>query len=288
MTSVLADFRAHVLADTSKWDGAIEGRVLLSETQLVLARDETRVVVTLESIFDVTGGSQLSVSDQLPGRPVTVAFRTGSERATAVVSADPTTSEKFETVLFKALLNGTSATLKHPAKIGGRVLERPSRGTLLSLAGKAVRFDSQEGPLVIPLDSVVDFAQQERNIDGTRRPVLVVSHVKQGETFETLVATDPARTRSLLGRYLRGTYDKVLASLAERQLSERETEALVALYSTSGQSPLPRLLGTSPQRARRLVQALHEQGLVEADDGGPVLTAAGQILVNEYLERVNA
>lgn len=290
MPSVLADFVAHLSVETAEWDDSVTGRVLLSETQLVLAKDEgEKEIVPLDTIFDVNAGAKPQLVDPMPGRPVTVAFQDGERRATAVVSADETTSKKFETVLFKATLNGTYTILKHPSKIGGRVLDTEFQGSIMTLTPGGVRFDVNEGPLTVPLDAIVDFAREKRTVDGEQRPVLIISHVASGEALETIAATDSTRKLSILGRYLRGTYQKLFESLQQLSLSEAETEALTTLYSTGDMNvSLPNVLGLNPEKVKRMLQALHQKGLIESGDHGPVLTAKGQIVVNEYLERVNA
>ena len=94
---------------------------------------------------------------------------------------------------------------------------------------------------------------------------------------------------SILGRFLRQEYGAVIDSLAELHLSEPETEMLTTLYSAGDMDvSLPSVLDTDPERVRRILHALHEKGLVESGENGPVLTARGRIVVNEYLERVNA
>ncbi|MFC7059398.1 hypothetical protein [Halovenus salina] len=50
---------------------------------------------------------------------------------------------------------------------------------------------------------------------------------------------------------------------------------------------LPSVLGMDPKTVKRVLHSLHDNGLVESGDNGPVLTAKGQIVVNEYLERIN-
>lgn len=290
MPSVLADFVGHLSVETADWDGPVQGRVLLSETQLVLARnDDDKAVVALESVFDINAGSAPKFVDPMPGRPVTVAFSEGGNRVTAVVSADEQTSKKFEMVLFKAILNGTYTTLKHPSKIGGRVMDTEFQGGIMGLASNEVKFDIDEGPVIVPLDAIIDYSREQRTVDGTERPVLVVSHMDNGEALETIAATDSSRKLSILGRYLQGTYQKVLESLQQISLSESETEAMTTIYSAGDMDvSLPDVLDMEPKKVKRLLHALHDKGLIESGDSGPVLTAKGQIVVNEYLERVNA
>lgn len=290
MPSVLADFVAHFSIETKEWDGPVEGRILLSETQLVLARDDDdKVAIPLKNVFDINAGSAPKFVDPMPGRPVTVGFQDGDSRATAVVSADGQTSKKFSAVLFKSILNGTYSVLKHPSKIGGRVVDSTFQGGIMSLSANAVKFDIDEGPVEIPLDGIIDFGREQRTVDGTDRPVLIVSHVNNGEALETIVATDSNRKLSLLGRYLRGTYQDVVDSLKQISLSEPETEALTTVYSTGDMDmSLPKVMDMSPKKVKRILHSLHDKGLIQSGENGPVLKAKGQIVVNEYLERVNA
>jgi helix-turn-helix protein len=289
MPSVLADFVAYTTVETSDWEDPIEGRVLLSEAQLVLAKDEeTKETIPLDQVFDINPGSSPKFVDGMPGRPVTIAYQHGSDRATAVVSTDETESKKFENVLFKAILNGTYTTLKHPSKIGGRVLDTEFQGGIMSLSANQVKFDIDEGPVRIPLDGIVDFSREQQTVNGDDRPVLVVSHMDNGEALETVAATDSTRKLSILGRYLRGTYQRLLQSLQQLSLSNSETEALTTIYSTGDMDvDLPNVLGMNPKKVKQILQSLHRSGLIESGDNGPVLTAKGQIVVNEYLERIN-
>lgn len=290
MPSVLADFVAYVFVETEEWDGPQKGRVLVNETQLVVAIDEDqKTVISLDTIFDINIGHKPQFVDSMPGTPVTVGFTAENTRATAVVSTDEQTSEKFRAVIFKAILNGTYTMLKHPAKVGGRVLDTEFEASLLALQSGSVSFDTDEGPLQISLDSVIDFSRETRTVDGDERLVLVVSHVDTGEAMTTVAAMDSARKLSLLGRYMRRRYQRVINSLEQLTLSEQETEVLTTLYSVGDSDiSLPGVLGLEPKMVKQLLTSLHENGLIESGDHGPVLTARGQIVVNQYLERVNA
>ncbi|MFW6018676.1 MAG: CheF family chemotaxis protein [Halapricum sp.] len=289
MPSVLADFTGRFSVAGSERDGPVEGRILLGEEQLVLAASgDDRETIPLTGIFDVASGNEAARIDPMPGTPVTIAYRNGSTRTTAVVAAGETTVEKFTTVLFKALLNGTPVTLRHPAKVGGRVLDTEFVGGLISLRSGGVVFETEKGPVLVPLSSIVDFNRATRTVDGHDWPVVVVVHMDNGQALTTVVATDSSRDLSLLGRYLRRTYDDVLESLQDLSLSEPETETLAALYSTGDADvSLSSVVDADPKRVRRLLHALHEKGLVESGEHNPVLTATGQIVVNTYLERIN-
>lgn len=289
MSSVLADFTGWFDTATDEFDEPVEGRILLGGDQLILAASEdNRVTISLSSVFDVAVGND-AAAGRLPGMSVTVAYENGTDRTTAAVAADESTAEKFRTVLFKALLNGTSVTIKHPAKVGGRVVDGSFKRGLLTLQSGGVVFDTDEGPITIPLSSIVDFDRETRAVDDRERPVLVVSHMDNGEALTTLAATESVRKLSILGRYLRRTYDEVLRSLQEITLSEAETETLATLYSTGDMDvSLTSVLERDPREIKRLLHTLHHKGLIESGEHNPVLTAKGQIVVNQYLERVNS
>lgn len=256
---------------------------------MLRANADDSVTIPLSSVFDVAVGDTPTLFGPQPGTPVTVAYRTGDERVAAVVSGDEGPIGKFETILFKALLNGTYATIEHPTKVGGRVVDSAYRAAFLTLEPGCVQFETEEGPVRIALDSVIDFDRTTRPVDGADRPMLAVRHMQTGTAMTTLATTDASRTLSILGRYLQRQYRQILGSLRQLSLSEPETETLTTLYSAGDVNvSLSSVLDVDPKTVKRILHALHRKGLIESGGESPVLTAKGQIVVNQYLERVNA
>ncbi|MFB6186686.1 MAG: CheF family chemotaxis protein [Halobacteriaceae archaeon] len=290
MTSVLADFTAHFAVDTGELNEPSQGRVLLNKEQLVLvASDEQQVMFPLSALSDINVGVLPQAFDPLPGTPVTVAFDYDGSHSAALVATDKNRIEKFIPILFRAVLSGTHVTIKHPAKLGGRVLDTSFCGGVLSIASNAVRVETEEGPVTIALESVIDFSRETRVIDNERQSVLVVDHMQNREALTTVAAISSARKLSLLGRFLRREYDQRMESLREISLSEVETEVLTTIYTAGDQDiSLANVLDVDPDQFKRILQKLHQKGLIESHDNSPVLTANGQIIVNQYLERVNA
>ena len=290
MSSVLADFTARFNIEADAIDGPVQGRIILGKGQLVLAASgDRKVTIPLSSVIDVTPRSVPQMFDPLPGTPVTVAFRQDGAHAVALVAADESVAEKFSTVLFKAILNGTRATIKHPARLGGRVLDTDFRGGILSAESSAVRIETEEGPVTVSLDAVTDFSRETHTVDGQNRSVLVVDHMHNDEAMTTIVATESTRTLSILGRLLRREYEKYMSDLQELSLSETETEVLTTIYSTGDRDiSLANVLGVDPEEVKSHLHALHQVDLIESGEHGPVLTSKGQVVVNHYLERVNA
>jgi helix-turn-helix protein len=236
----------------------------------------------------VNVGSVPNVFDPLPGSPVTVAYNRGGDYRVALIASDESAIRKFSTVLFKVLLNGTHATIKHPAKLGGRVLDTETRGALLSLENNSVRFETEEGAVVIELDSVIEFSKEDRGLTSDTEAIISVDHMENREAMTTFAAIKSSRKLGLLGRYIRKEYRKLRESLSALSLSETETEVLTAIYSVGDQDlSLVSMLDVDGSEAKRILHSLHEDGLIESGNHGPILTPKGQVVVNQYLERVN-
>ncbi|SDJ20678.1 HTH domain-containing protein [Halovenus aranensis] len=289
--SVIADFVATFDSNVLRTTDPVKGRVLLSEKRLVLAvGDNDKLPVPLTSIFDVAVGQ---VPDELDGffdATVTVAFRKNDKRFVAAIEAPDDKIEKFSNVLFKALLNGTDMTVKHPARVGGRVTDAEFSAAKLFLKPKQVEFRNDEETVAIRLAAVTEFDQTKRRIAGTKRPVLDVKHMPRGDAMLTQVTTDSPRKMSLLGRYLRLEYSDLMAELKDLTLTEDEKELLVAVYSGAGNKgmSLPQIIGKDPTEVTMLLNDLEDEELVVDASDGTKLTPKGQVLVNRHLEDINA
>ena len=288
--TALADFVATFDAETSPWDDYRDGRVLLSNSQLVLAAGkDDKTSISLRSIFDIRLDTIPQTFDPVPDRSITIAYQDGERRVVAVVAADGSTIEKFSTVLFKTILNGTEVIVKHPARRGGRVTDATFETGRLRLDRGGVQFETDAKTVTIEPSAVTAFDREARTVNGRDRPMFVVRHMQNGTALTTIAATDSARSLSILGRYLRRHYDELMASLQDISLTETEIETLVTIYSTDGASiSLSNVVGTNPAEVQDLLQSLGRNKLVKPDDDGPALTTKGQVVVNHYMDRVNA
>lgn len=288
--SVIADFVATFNAENTRRDGPTKGRVLLSQKRLVLAAtDESRMTIPLSTVFDIAVGHVPAELGDFFDATVTVAFERNGNRYAAAIEAGEETVEKFSTVLFKAILNGTDMTVKHPARVGGRVTDQEFAPAKLSLKPKAVRFTRESGPLDIRLSTVTEFSRSNREIAGSTRPVLQVRHMDGGQSTMTMAATDSPRKMSILGRYLRLEYSDLMAELNDIEISTDEKQILVAIYSGAGSDgiSLPTIVDKNPQEVTMLLNRLQEAELVIDTGGGTKLTPKGQIVVSNHLEDVN-
>ncbi|MFB6162180.1 MAG: CheF family chemotaxis protein [Halococcoides sp.] len=288
--SVIADFVATFNTEVSGDSEPVRGRILLSEKRLVLAADPERTVtIALSSVFDVAVGHVPPDLGNFFDSTVTVAFETDETRATAVIEADDETIEKFSTVLFKALVNGTTVTVQHPARIGGRVTGEDFEPATIAIEGHRLDIIREDDEFTIRLGTVSNFDRLTREIDGQSRPVIAVRHVSGGRAVTTLVALPSGRLSNILGRFIRLEYSDLVSEASDLDLSEDRIELLVTIYSTELDDPaaLARTLGTDGTRISMLLDDLDDDGVITYADEAPALTPIGRVIVSRNLEVVN-
>lgn len=286
--SVLADFVGTFIVETSDWDEPTKGRVLLNNSQLVFASDGEKERIRIDDIFDVNTGSAPRNLDPVPKTPITIAFESAGQRSVAVIGAEESTIEKFGTVLFKTILNGRRVTIKHPARVGGRVTDEEYQPGKLQISGHGLQCQTSSSTVSIDYTAVTSFSRMSHEIDGQERTTLTIGHMHNGAGQTTHIATDTTRTSSILGRYLRQQYDELIASLEDVSLTETAVEALTTMYTVGG-SPrqLVSVLGEDPDTVKRMLRNLGKQGLIRQGGDGFELTTKGQVVVNHYMARIN-
>ncbi len=288
--SVIADFVANFNAETTAHSDPVKGRVLLSQKRLVLAAsDADKITIPLSSVFDVSVGQVSSELDGFFDSTVTVAFERSGNRYVASVSADEGKVDKFSTLLFRTILDGNDVTIRHPARVGGRVTDRGFVAAKLSLESGRVQFNARGETVEVDPGNVTGFDRGNREIGGTDRPVLKIRQIEDGRATMTLVATESSRKMSVLGRYIRVEYSELLSQIRDIDLSTGEKEILVALYSGAGKQgvSLPTIVDESPQQVTMTLNHLREDGLVTDTDSGTQLTPMGRVVVSNHLEDVN-
>lgn len=302
--SVVADFVGRFFVPGTEVDGGPPtGRVVLSQRRLVLAADGHRETVPLSAVFDVAVGQ---VPPEMAGYfndTVTIAYRRGDGRAVAAVEGTDTNIDRFATVLFKVLLNGTPAVTRHPAKVGGRVVDSPTERRTLDVtqgeltfvgeragggsAGSRTQSGESVEPFTVRLSDVVSVERSDRDLGEGRRAVISFRHIEDGTAVTSQVGIDSARLTNVLGRYIRLCYADVREELEDVELGEAETEVLVAAYSAGPHVSLATVVDIEPQRLTVLLNGLVDEGLLVDTDDGTRLTAKGQVVVGRRIESVN-
>ncbi|MFB6251140.1 MAG: CheF family chemotaxis protein [Halobellus sp.] len=292
--SIIVDFVANFVAGGDAAFDPVKGRVLMSERRLVLATSKTRTTVPIASIFDIAVGQVPPEVEEFFDYTVMVGYVDGDYRRTTVIGSDRELIEKFSLLLFRATLNGSTALVTHPAKVGGRVMDTPTRKTGLHLDYESVTFTGgniktdQEEPFSIDLASVIFFEVMERSTnDNETLLVLSVQHVENGQTVTSEISMTSRRMMNILGRYLRLIYHWIKSDVRDVDVEEHELEVLVGLYSTGEEIDLASLLDIDSAELDARLESLHEDDLITDEETPVDLTPQGRFIVNEEIEDVN-
>ncbi|MES3162421.1 MAG: CheF family chemotaxis protein [Halorubrum sp.] len=286
--SVVADFVGRVYTPDVDGDEPLRGRVLLSQRRLVLVTADTRTTIPLSSVFDVVVGTVPGDLRSFFSDSVTVAYDRDGSRLTALVEGEPDDMERFTRVLFKALLRDVTVTVRHPAKVGGRVTDASDHKAKLSLSPERIEFVGCPEPFAVELSTVIDYERTDRTIGGSRHPALVFRHVPDTRTVTSIVTVPDKRALNVLGRYIRLEYAEVREEIEALDPTDDELEVLVSIYSAGGEANIADVVTGDAARTSMILESLRDGNLVVDGESGAALTRRGQMVVTQYLESVNA
>jgi helix-turn-helix protein len=283
--SAIADFVTSFIPDTATHVEPVRGRVVMSKRRIVLATDDDKTTIPLGGVFDVQHETAPGDLARFFEDTVTIAYEGNDGKHVAVVEGGGDTVDRFVTLVFKALLHGSSVYAKHPARRGGRVTDQSFTSGKLGLVPDklAIKGDTNAS---IELSTVTHFERVDRELNGANRQLLSVRHMGDTGPITTELALDSGRKMNLLGRYIRLKYTHLKQELGDVALTDEETEALVAIYSSGPDTSLAAVLGVDASRITMLLNDLIDKGLVE-DEDGITLTSLGRAAVSENIEDVN-
>lgn len=284
--SVVADFTTDVIPDTGEFDEPVRGRVVMSEKQVVIATPGTQRRIAISSIFDIAYGSAPEELREFFEDTVTIAYEDDSGRHVALVEGADETVGNFTDLLFKAIINGTEALVRHPARVGGRVTDIRYQPATVFLRPGEVIFNG-DPQFAIEISTVSHFERQSREIRGQARSVLSVRHMPEMQSVTSELSLDSSRALNILGRFLRIEYTKLKEELSKMDINDREAEAIVGLYSGGDDASLAGLLGMESNQVTMLLNRLVEKGLLEEGEDGMSLTPIGTLAVSSKIEQVN-
>ncbi|MFC3476250.1 CheF family chemotaxis protein [Halobacterium litoreum] len=283
--SAIADFVTSFIPNTATHVEPVRGRVVMSKRRIVLATDDAKTTIPLGGVFDVQHDTAPGDLAEFFDDTVTVAYERDGEKRVAVIEGAGSTVDKFVTLVFKGLLNGTTVYAKDPARRGGRVTDQSFESGSLFLVPGAVELRGDVGGR-IDLSTVTHFERVERDVNGSTRPLLSVRHMGDAGAVTTELVLDSGRKMNLLGRYIRLKYTHLKQNLKDVDLTEEEIEALVAIYSSGPNASLAAVLGVDASRVTMFLNDLIDKDLVK-DEDGLHLTSMGRAAVSEHIEDVN-
>ena len=286
--SVVADFVGRVHAANLVSDEPATGRVLLSQRRLVLATDDGKETVPLSRVFDVVVGSVPGELRSFFNDSVTIAYERDGARRSALVEGEPDDMDKFVRLLFKTLLRNVTVTVRHPAKVGGRVTDATDHRASVSVSPGEIRFGNCPEPFTVDLSAVIDYERTDRTVGGKKRPALVFEHVVDDRTVTSITTVPNERALNILGRYIKIEYDEAMEELESFDPTEEQLEILVSIYSAGGEANIADVVTGDVTQTSMILDTLREERLVADGDSGTTLTRKGQMVVSTYLESVNA
>ncbi|TKX53342.1 hypothetical protein EXE42_13265 [Halorubrum sp. SP3] len=286
--SVVADFVGRVHATSQETDEPVTGRVLLSQRRLVLATDDGKETIPLSRVFDVVVGSVPGDLRSFFNESVTIAYESDGSRRSALVEGESEDMDRFVRLLFKTLLRNVTVTVRHPAKVGGRVTDATDHRASVSVSPGEIRFGDCPEPFAVDLSAVIDYERTDRTLGGKKRPALVFRHVADGQTVTSITTVPNERALNILGRYIKIEYDEAMEDLESFDPTEEQLEILVSIYSAGGEATIADVVTGDVTQTSMVLDSLREAGLVADGEAGTTLTRKGQMIVSSHLESVNA
>lgn len=184
---------------------AVPTRVLIRNDQCVFATEETKTVVMLSDLFDVSQDVPAGAASDATAA-LTIGFQRGESRETATIECRAQKLAKAQLVLFKLLLGGTTVTLTQT----GDTIEIDEGGerATLEIHSEGVGFDCESGRFELARSDIERFNTTKSEIGGqSDLPTVVLYSHQNGQITRTGVCLPSFRVMNLFGRYLQTSPD---------------------------------------------------------------------------------
>ena len=231
------------------------GRVLLSNRRLILAGNDGKRTVPLSDLEGL--GGRHDANQSVARVSNYVSFDLG-DQVLLVAASD---HESFERDVYRALLDQRTVTAKHPAIEGGVVQETEWEQARVKIDENGLNAALESGAFVkFDLDDISGLDAAKRTVNGEKKPVIEVSHTDdEGTSIETHIAGDPNRMR-FVEAWLRKGEER---SSTNVDLSSRDREVLMALYSGVSPFQIPSFVGMDVDQVEETFQRLIEYDILE-------------------------
>jgi len=231
------------------------GRVLLSNRRLILAGNDGNRTIPLSKLQGL-GGRQ-DANQSVARVSNYVSFDLGGQ-VLLVAAAE---HEEFERDVYRALLDQRTVVAKHPAIEGGVVQDTEWQQARIKVDENGLNAALEDGVFVeFDLDDISGLDAAKRTVAGEKKPVIEVSHTDDdGTSIETHVAGDPSRMR-FVEAWLRKGEER---SSTNVDLSSRDREVLMALYSGVSPFEIPSFLGMDVDDVEETFERLVDLEVVE-------------------------
>jgi helix-turn-helix protein len=234
----------------------IPGRILLSNKRLVLASNQGKRTIPLSKVSTVK--SRDDASQPFANVSSYLSLQVGND----VTLVAPQDHEEFEYELYNAVLDGEIVIVKHPAVKGGVIQDAEWQKGRMAIDDDLVGLALADGKFVeVEVDDVGDLTRQEGEVLDKERMYLEVEHTVGNAAVETHISGNARKTNILAGLLGGGgTTDP-----DDIELSEREQEVVMALYSGVSPFQIPQFVGMDVETVEGIFDQLIEQGILELE-----------------------
>ncbi|WP_418281305.1 CheF family chemotaxis protein [Halorubrum sp. DTA98] len=231
------------------------GRALLSNRRLILAGNDGKRTISLSKLEGL--GGRHDANQSITRVSNYVSFDLG-DQVLIVAAAD---HEAFERDVYRALLDQRTLMAKHPAVAGGVVQETEWEQARVKIDENGLNAAMESGAFVkFDLDDISGLDAAQRTVNGEKKPVIEVSHTdEEGTSIETHIAGAPERVRFVEAWLQKGEE----RSSTNVDLSSRDREVLMALYSGVSPFEIPSFLGIDVDVVEETFERLIDLEVVE-------------------------
>lgn len=234
----------------------IPGRILLSEKRIVLASNQGKRTIPLSKVSTIK--SRDDASQPFANVSSYLSLQVGND----VTLVAPKDHEEFEYELYNAVLDQEIVIVKHPAIKGGVIQDVEWQKGRMAVDEGMIGLALADGKFVeVEVDDVGDLAYQEGEVLGNERAYIEVEHTVGNTAVETQISGKARKVNILAGLLQNGTS----TDSEEIELSEREQEVLMALYSGVSPFQIPQFVGMDVETVEEIYSQLIEQGILELE-----------------------
>ncbi|MFB6083649.1 MAG: CheF family chemotaxis protein [Halorientalis sp.] len=231
------------------------GRIILSNKRIVLVSNEGKRTIPLSDVDGLKG--RVDVNQTIARVSGYVSLQVGQN----VTLVAPNDTDSFKTKLYGALLNQQVILAKHPAVEGGVVQDTEWKKGRLKIGDERVELAISDGQFVeIPLDDIGGVDEGERTVMGDERLVLEVEHTEDDGTSVQTHISGTRRHTVFLRSLLREGEQRAEVNA---DLSEREHEVLMALYSGVSPFEIPNFVDMDVEKVEEVYDRLIELDILE-------------------------
>ncbi len=232
----------------------IGGRILLSTKRIVLVSNEGKRTIPLSRIRSIRGRED--ASQPLAQVSSYISLQMGGD----VTLVSPQNHTEFEQTLYRAILDQEVILAKHPAVEGGVVQNNDWEKGRLKIDDGEVDLALASGQFVeVHIDDVGSVEQNEQEVMGEERLIIEVEHTEESTAVQTNVSGNPQHVHVLASLLRKGEQKNT----TDVELSDRENEVLMALYSGVSPFQIPEFVGLDVDEIEETFDQLIEQGILE-------------------------